>query len=438
MAEQKTQLQVDLALEIHEDRFLYIQKTSEGFKELFYNYKRCCGCGICAEICPVNAIEIGPLKEIATGLEAPPVMIDHTKCTFCGMCANLCPINAITMKVNDEDLRELSEYPRLEHGVEFNEKCITCTICRDTCPHDAIKLNLSFPRKKDIAPFKEGVKGEIGVDPDKCTLCGLCAEFCPAFVLVEKEAAPEALMPYEALLVDEEQCDYCELCVKLCPEDAISVKGEKRGETPPVTGDISVDEELCTRCGWCEAVCPYEAVTVRQPFEGDISLIEENLEGCDPIGCHACFNVCPAKAWHIPPGKKIDVVEDFCIYCDACAKVCPVEAIDVKRLKVHHTKIPRRPWSKQWEDALQSLISGKRKKPDTTRTLAVEARPPPVEPPVEPPSVDRALLDAVQQKIDEITWLLEKASVRSAMEKKPPEEVRKVVRRQLQKKKMKK
>ncbi|MDQ6964151.1 MAG: hypothetical protein Q9M13_04430, partial [Mariprofundales bacterium] len=82
--------------------------------------------------------------------------------------------------------------------------------------------------------------------------------------------------------------------------------------------------------------------------------------------------------------------------------------------------------------------SGERRKPDTTRTLSVEAKPPPVEPPVEPPVVDEALLEAVRAKIDELSHLLEKASVRRVMEKKPPDEVRKLIRKQIQQNKKKK
>ena len=67
------------------------QRTRESEKELDYDYKRCAGCSICIDLCPKKALSEGPLKEIAKGMDAPPVLIDLDSCVFCGMCANFCP-----------------------------------------------------------------------------------------------------------------------------------------------------------------------------------------------------------------------------------------------------------------------------------------------------------------------------------------------------------
>jgi 4Fe-4S ferredoxin len=53
-------------------------------------------------LCPKKALAEGPLKEIATGLDAPPVLIDLDACVFCGMCANLCPARAFRMTVEEK------------------------------------------------------------------------------------------------------------------------------------------------------------------------------------------------------------------------------------------------------------------------------------------------------------------------------------------------
>ncbi len=75
------------------------QRTSEFEKVLDYDYKKCKGCSICVALCPKNALQEGPLKEIATGLDAPPVLIDLDACAFCGMCVNFCPMRAFKMAV---------------------------------------------------------------------------------------------------------------------------------------------------------------------------------------------------------------------------------------------------------------------------------------------------------------------------------------------------
>ncbi len=418
MSEEK--LEVTVNSEVEGSHFLFTQKTGKSKKLLDYDYKRCSGCGICVEVCPKKAIELGPLIEIATGLEAPPVIIDHTKCSFCGMCAAFCPVKAVRMTVNDKDILELQEFPHLDSSVVFNDKCLPCLICKKSCPEEAISVEFTFPKKETLAPFKEGRKGEIEVDMEKCTLCGACAELCPAFVLVEKKAKADDLMPFENLLVDREKCDYCGICVPFCPEEAIKVKGEFFGEAPKLTGNIKVDDAKCTRCGWCEAVCPYDAAEVTKPFEGEIELIPAKLKGCDPVGCHGCFNVCPSKAWIIPKDKKIDVVRDFCTYCGACEKACHVKAIGVKRTNTRHTPVEETPWAEDWKKAIVCLTTAERSRPDVSHTLSVEKAERKVEPVIVRPYVNNEFRKLVNERIEKVSSLLGNKQVRRIWEKKEP------------------
>ena len=367
-------LDVKVELDVQDSHLIYTQTADDSKKILDYDYKRCNGCGICVDICPVKAIEVGPLFEIATGMDALPVIFDQTKCTFCGMCASFCPIKAVRMDVNGEDILKLEDYPRLDSKVIINEKCLPCLLCEKACREEAIKLELTFPKKEEIAPFKEGQEGEIAVDLDKCNFCGLCADLCPAFVLVEREPTPDNPIPFQDLLVDLEKCDYCKICEDFCPEDAIKVKGKLEVPVPEISGTVTIDDDKCTRCGWCKAVCPYEAVDIEKPFEGDIELIEKNLAECDPIGCHGCFNVCPSHAWYIPADKKIDLVKEFCINCGACEKACHVYAIDVNRSGVRHTPVRKMPWSEQWKDAIEAVKTTNRSRPDTSRMIDMDEK----------------------------------------------------------------
>jgi 4Fe-4S ferredoxin len=365
-------IDVMVEMDIHDSHFIYTQTAYNIQKTLDYDYKRCNGCGICINLCPAGAIEAGPLIEIATGLDAPPVIIDQTKCSFCGMCASFCPVRAMKMDIDGEDILTKPEYPELDSKVIIDDKCLPCMLCEKACPNEALKLEFTFPDKEKIAPFKKGQSGEIELDMDKCNFCGICAYFCQAFILLEKEPAPDNPVPFQDLLIDLDKCDYCKICEELCPEDAITVKGKLEIPVPEITGTLIIDNNKCTRCGWCKKVCPYDAVQIEKPFTGEIVLKESRLTDCDPIGCHGCFNVCPSHAWYIPADKKIAVVEDFCIYCGACEKACHVFAIDVERLDVKHTQGMGMPWSAQWNDAINAIKTGLRYRPDTNRKIEID------------------------------------------------------------------
>ncbi|MGP8337251.1 MAG: 4Fe-4S binding protein [Methanosarcinaceae archaeon] len=405
--------------------FIYSQITEKSKKILDYDYKRCNGCGICVGLCPTKALELGPMHEIATGMDAPPVMMDLEKCTFCGMCANFCPVHAFNMKFEGEP-PDKDNYPVYDSYVRFNDKCLPCVLCEAACPEDAIEVIFTFRKKEEIAPFKKDAQGEIQIDLDKCNFCGVCAKFCDAFIMLERVPTPTDLTPFDQILVDVDKCDYCVLCQDLCPEDAIHVKGERPCEAPVIEGSINVDNEKCTRCTWCKTVCPYDAVDVKKPFEGEIILVENNINKCDPQGCHGCFNVCPSHLWYVPAdaGKKIAIEGDYCIYCGACVNACHVDVMRVSRKKVNHTNIPDSPWASQWRDAVGYMVTSKRNNPDLTRTLEVKKMAPREYVEVEVPEVDGALLNAARKRIEKAKPVLKNVKIRRIWECKSSDEVR--------------
>jgi len=48
--------------------------------------EKCTGCGVCVEICPVNAIKIENKKAVIS-----------EECIGCGACINQCPSEAISL-----------------------------------------------------------------------------------------------------------------------------------------------------------------------------------------------------------------------------------------------------------------------------------------------------------------------------------------------------
>lgn len=59
--------------------------------------KYCYGCGVCAGICPVGAMEVKMSKE---GTYVP--IIDKAKCTNCKLCSKICPWRSFDYRKVDE------------------------------------------------------------------------------------------------------------------------------------------------------------------------------------------------------------------------------------------------------------------------------------------------------------------------------------------------
>lgn len=87
----------------------------------------CIVCDKCAKICPVNCIDIEPIRateEIgktsdgtSKRIYAARFDIDMAKCCFCGLCTTVCPTECLTM-TNDYDF---STFSVKEHNFEFAE-----------------------------------------------------------------------------------------------------------------------------------------------------------------------------------------------------------------------------------------------------------------------------------------------------------------------------
>ena len=104
----------------------------------------CIKCGICADICPFEAITVS--KDASA-------VIEQSKCNRCGLCVSVCPTGIIAAV-------------RMPGKVRISpEKCKGCSICEQVCPVEAISGKVKEPYL---------------VNEGKCIGCGLCIEKCPA------------------------------------------------------------------------------------------------------------------------------------------------------------------------------------------------------------------------------------------------------------------
>ncbi len=369
--------EIKKAMEVLENQDIILTwKSPKLKKELTYLTNKCTGCGICVQICPTKAIELGPVHEIATALEsrkakpmAPYVLFDVEKCVFCGLCAILCPVYAIEFKFNEKSIRELPEYPKLDFKIDLDEeKCIPCRYCELVCPTDAIKADLKLQKKDDVVKypgrprgeFPKGISGTIEIDEKKCCYCMLCKDFCDAIEIDEGEPEPSRPFPGKNLRINEKKCDYCGLCEKICPTEVFKIicnsEVKRTIKDPKIEGKAIIDKEKCIACGWC-VLCPTKAIKLDKFFEGEIKL--QNLDKCDPLGCKACIKICPSNSWYLPkdPKEKIAVNKDLCLYCGSCEESCCYDCIKVNRTKINYVgKDFTQPWIETWKAAFQSLI----------------------------------------------------------------------------------
>lgn len=97
----------------------------QGRYQLHNEMDDCIVCDKCVKVCPVDCIEIEPIK--ATGLvghtsDGSPIRlyaakfdIDMSKCCFCGLCTTVCPTECLTMTGE----YDFSTYDLSEHVFAF-------------------------------------------------------------------------------------------------------------------------------------------------------------------------------------------------------------------------------------------------------------------------------------------------------------------------------
>ncbi|MDH5609965.1 MAG: 4Fe-4S dicluster domain-containing protein [Cyclobacteriaceae bacterium] len=87
----------------------------------------CIVCDKCAKICPVNCIDIEPVKAVeeigktsdgtTRRIYAAKFDIDMAKCCFCGLCTTVCPTECLTMT----NVYDFSEFDVRDHLYSFAE-----------------------------------------------------------------------------------------------------------------------------------------------------------------------------------------------------------------------------------------------------------------------------------------------------------------------------
>jgi len=273
------------------------------------------------------------------------------------------------------------------------EKCVGCQMGPTVCPKEALTHI-----EGEIVDGRIVNPPSVDVDPDKCIMCGICAEICPMHAVdirinnedenpvLEYGAFPEVR---GHITFDKSEFDFSlkDFVIENCPTDTISYDEEN--------DTMAIKYEDCIRCRQCE-VASNGAFKVTQPWQGSVELHRENCVD----GCFACADVCPTRALHINDSGELVLADYYCIKCGACMETCPIHpeyeekeftfesqgqtiththkklvnpddlAIKVERWRVVHEPIK----SAAWIEALRKLADDKASAVEIDRKRALKRR----------------------------------------------------------------
>lgn len=292
--------QIEKALYMESNKLILSWKYKDVDKKLTYDIEKCIGCSLCKEVCPVDAIELGPVPEIAQGLldeSNPKIMIDHEKCCYCMLCAIVCPNDAFHENIEPEGKIDMDQFPHLGKFYEIDEeKCIDdksneiCQLCLKSRERNNVKAYHKIQKECPSQCFQieSPISGEVILKEHmlyKCdpSGCKACVNICPVESFFIPQTA-EDVKKYGKIACNEDECFYCGACVNSCPDDLIIVDRKtieihdpkKLGNYPWIEGWIKHIKDVI-RERIVEGKEPIQIPILEEEIEKEVKKVEEKV-----------------------------------------------------------------------------------------------------------------------------------------------------------------
>lgn len=305
--------------------------------EVSIDSKACVGCGVCATVCPTEALSAETPTDIALStacdqvaqntegvctIACKPVLIaakglfDVEKVVGVTCLGRINPSMLVDLAVGEATKISLvkgkCDTCEWQKGIEVAERSIDIArVILDAYGNPVeIKLGTKFPsctktrddKKYDTEKrgFFSGMGGEARTALSKTTdyavkqALNIKEEHEPRFVrMTENGTLPQEVPPRRTLLLED-----------------LSIMGDPQPEVTDeyLWGELDIDFELCTSCRMCATFCPTGSL-VKFDEERKTFGLEQTINIC--VACDSCVDICPSGALSISHTVRLsDIAEN--------------------------------------------------------------------------------------------------------------------------------
>ena len=201
-----------------------------------WDLDRCVGCQMGPTACPKDALTHLNGEIVDGRMVTPPsVDVDPDACVMCGICAEICPVHAIEIKINNTPENPVLKYeafPEVRGNITFDKSKFDFSLkdfVIDNCPTGVISYN----QEQDTMMIRY----------EDCIRCRQCE--------VASEGAFEVTQAWQGSVeLKREKCvEGCLACADVCPTRALHINAD---------GELVLADYYCIKCGACMHACPIQ------------------------------------------------------------------------------------------------------------------------------------------------------------------------------------